>query len=335
MSEPLGIGIVGYGKVASNQHRKWISAREDTRIAAVCDVTGVRREAAAAENPETDIYDIYEDMLDNEKVELILITTPPNTHCELALKAIERGRNVIVDKPFAMNLDEADRMLAAAEKQGTEIHCNQSRRYDREYRAIVRAAEQGMIGDILHIRRVWSQYGTVWANWGVEGFNPTWRIQREFGGGMVYDYAPHCGDQVLKLISKPLKSVFADARSLKFSKEVDDHFSCMMRFEGGATVYLEASNMAMLAARPWYVIGSSGCITADKINGPIQVFSEGSSKPEEMPPVDEKDELYDNIVNSCRGTASPSVTPAELRASTGLIDAIFESAGTGKTVQME
>ena len=335
MSEPLGIGIVGYGKVASSQHRNWISTREDTRIAAVCDVTDVRRETAAAENPGADIYEIYEDMLEQENAELILITTPPNTHCELALKAIEKGRHVIVDKPFAMNLDEANRMLAAAEKQGTVIHCNQSRRYDGEYRAIVRAAEEGMIGEIHHIRRVWSQYGTVWANWGVEGFNPTWRIQREFGGGMVYDYAPHCGDQVLKLINRPLKSVFADTRSLKFSEEVDDHFSCMMRFEGGATVYLEASNMAMLAARPWYVIGSTGCITADKINGPIQVFREGSGAPEELPAVDEKDDLYDNIVNACRGKGSPNVTPAELRASMGLIDAIFESAKRGKAVHME
>src|SRR3712207_8822572 len=48
------------------------------------------------------------------------------------------------------------------------------------------------------VRRVWSQFGMGWATWGIEGFNPTWRVQRAYGGGMVYDYAPHLGDQVLR-----------------------------------------------------------------------------------------------------------------------------------------
>src|SRR5262249_39204076 len=143
-----------------------------------------------------------------------------------------------------MTRDEAERMLAAGARAGKVIHCHQSRRYDGEYRAIVEAVAAGRIGEGAHVRRGWAQHGVGWGTWGIEGFNPTWRIQRAFGGGMVYDYAAHLGDQVLRLIDRPLEAVFADARGVKFSQEVDDHFTCMLRFEGGATAYVEASNLA-------------------------------------------------------------------------------------------
>jgi predicted dehydrogenase len=231
-----------------------------------------------------------------------------------------------------MTRDEAERMLDAAARTGVVMHCHQSRRYDGEYRAILEAVRGGRIGEVTHLRRVWSQYGSGWATWGIEGFNPTWRVQRAYGGGMVYDYAPHLGDQVLRLVDRPLETVFADARGIKFSSEVDDHFSCLMRFQGGASAYLESSNMMRLPAPHWYVIGAEGCITADKVGGPIVLQAEGMESPETLPPVNVIDELYDNVLAACRGQAAANVTAAELRASMGLIDAIFESARTGQAV---
>jgi len=334
MSERIGIGIIGYGKVGAGSHRNWILEREDATLAAVCDATEVRRQAALEENPEAAVYGDYDDMLADAAVGLVIVTTPPNSHCDLAVRATEAGKHVFVDKPFAMTLAEAERMLEAAAAAGVVMHCHQSRRYDGEYYAIAEAVRGGRIGEVVHVRRVWSQYGMGWASWGIEGFNPTWRIQREFGGGMVYDYAPHCGDQILRLVDRPLASVFADARGVKFSDEVDDHFACMMRFEGGATAYLEASNMARLPGPHWYVTGTDGCITAESVGGPIQILSEGMEAPETLPPVNRRDELYENLVAACRGQAEPNVTPDHLRASMGLIDAIFESGRDGQLVRV-
>ncbi len=334
MSQIIGVGIVGYGKVASGTHQKWATQREDARISAVCDMTEVRRQAAAESNPDAAIYEDFDDMLADENVQLVIVTTPPNTHCDLAIQAAQAGKNVFVDKPFAMTREEAEKMLNAAEEAGVVIHCHQSRRYDGEYRAIVKCVSSGRIGDVQHVRRVWSQYGEGWTKWGIEGFNPTWRIQREYGGGMVYDYAPHCGDQVLRLIDRPLTQVYADARGIKFSDEVDDHFACTMRFEGGATAYLEASNMTMLPAPQWYVVGTKGCITAEKVNGPIQVQTEEMDSSETLEPIREIDQLYENLIDSCLGEAEPNVTSAQLQASMGMIDAIFESAKTGQMISL-
>jgi len=334
MSEKLGIGIVGYGKVAAGQHSRWLAGREDATVVAVCDTTPVRREAAAADHPGATVTGDYDAMLADPAVQLVFVTTPPNFHCDMAVRAVQAGKHVFVDKPFAMTKAEAEAMIGAAEIAGVVIHCNQSRRYDGEYRAIVEAVRAGRIGEVLHVRRVWTQYGTVWASWGIEGFNPTWRVQREFGGGMVYDYAPHCGDQILRLVDRPLVSVMADARGLKFSDEVDDHFSCMMRFDNGATAFLEASNMARLPAPHWYVTGSKGCITAEKVGGPIMLLADGMDAPEELPAVNILGELRDNLIDSCLGKAEPIVTPDQLRASMGLIDAIFESSKTGEMVRV-
>lgn len=334
MSKTLGIGIVGYGKVAAGSHKGWIDGRTDTELVAVCDTTPVRREAAARENPGATIYDDYKAMLADDRVELVIVTTPPNSHCTLAVQAAEAGRHVFVDKPFAMTLAEAERMLEAAARRGVVMHCHQSRRYDGEYRAIVEAVRAGRIGELVHVRRVWSQYGMGWATWGIEGFNPTWRVQREYGGGMVYDYAPHCGDQLLRLLDQPLATVFADARGIKFSAEVDDHFTCQMRFANGATAYLEASNLTRLPAPHWYVTGTEGCLTAERVGGPVKLLAEGAEEPEELPPINDRDRLYENLVAACRGEAEPNVTPDHLRASMALIDAIFESARRGEMVRL-
>ena len=332
MSSALGIGIAGYGKVAALQHREWIAARDDCRIAAVCDITATRRDAARHDIPDACSYAEYDAMLADDSVALVFVTTPPNSHCDLAVRAARAGKHVFVDKPFAMSLAETERMLQAAADAGVVVHCNQSRRYDGEFRAILEAVRAGRVGDILHVRRVWAQFGLDWATWGIEEFNPSWRVQRAYGGGMVYDYAPHCGDQLLQLLGRPVASVAADARCLKFSSEVDDHFTCLMRFDNGATAYLEASNLARLPAPHWYVTGTTGCITAEGVGTPIRLIAEGMAEPEELPPVNVIQELYDNLLAACRGEAEPNVTAADLRASMGLIDAIFESARSNCTV---
>ncbi|NUQ00701.1 MAG: Gfo/Idh/MocA family oxidoreductase [Armatimonadetes bacterium] len=332
MRNSLGVGIVGYGKVGAVTHRNWINQAADAQLVAVCDATAVRREAARTDNPEANVYDDYAAMLADPQVELVIVTTPPNSHCALACQAAAAGRHVFVDKPFAMTLAEAETMLAAGERAGVVMHCHQSRRYDGEYRAIVETVKAGRIGEIVHLRRVWSQYGIGWATWGIEGFNPTWRVQREYGGGMVYDYAPHCGDQILRLIDQPLSQVFADARGIKFSAEVDDHFSCEMRFANGATAYLEASNMMRLPAPHWYVIGTEGCLVGEQVGGSIKLLAEGMEQPETIEAINDRPALYQNLIAACRGTAEPVVTPAQLRASMGLIDAIFASAAQGQPV---
>ena len=334
MGDRLGIGIVGYGKVASGAHRRWITSRDTVSLSAVCDTTEVRRNAAVADNPGVAVYGTYDEFLADPNVELVIVTTPPNSHRELAVRAAEARKHVFVDKPFAMTLAEAVDMLDAADRAGVVIHCHQSRRYDGEYRRIREVVRAGRIGKIVHVRRVWAQYGEAWASWGIPGFNPTWRVQREFGGGMVYDYAPHCGDQVLQLINEPLSQVYADVRSIKFSKEVDDHFSCTLRFAGGATALVEASNMERLESPHWYVVGTTGCITAQGVNSPIQILTDGMDEPETLQPLDELQDLYDNLIAACTGETKANVTPTELKASMGLIDAIFASAKSGTAVRV-
>ena len=111
MADRLGIGIVGYGKVGAGGHRHWIRKRSDARLAAVCDATPVRREAARDENPDTAIYEDYTEFLADASVDLVIVTTPPSSHCDLAFRASEAGKHVFVDKPFAMTREEAERML--------------------------------------------------------------------------------------------------------------------------------------------------------------------------------------------------------------------------------
>jgi predicted dehydrogenase len=108
----------------------------------------------------------------------------------------------------------------------------------------------------------------------------------------------------------------------------------MMRFEGGATAYLEASNMARIPMPHWYITGTEGCIKGDTVGGEIDVVTNGDGEAERVEPVKRNDELYDNLIAACRGEAEPLVTPAHLRDSMALIDAIFRSAREGSAAML-
>jgi len=174
-------------------------------------------------------------------------------------------------------------MLDAAAVHQVVMHCHQNRRHDGEYRPIEEAVRAGRIGDILHIRRVWTQYGEGWATWGIEGFNPRWRVQRAYGGGMVYDYASHLGDQILHLVGQLLVSVFADARGLKFSDEstITSVVCCASRTGPRPT----SSPRTGSAARPALVRDWLGRVPdRRKVQRAGDLLAEGMSEPKSCRP---------------------------------------------------
>ena len=79
MNKPIGLGIVGYGKVATRTHRKWIQARDAVDLVAVCDTTEVRREAAREDDPDIAVYADYGEFLSDPKVDCVIVTTPPRS----------------------------------------------------------------------------------------------------------------------------------------------------------------------------------------------------------------------------------------------------------------
>ena len=108
-----------------------------------------------------------------------------------------------------------------------------------------------------------------WPSWGIDGMANPWRVKAAFGGGMLLDWGPHLVDQVMLLMDTDPLGVYGVLQSGVWSREVDDYFFGILKFENGAVCQIEASNNARLAAPRWYVTGSRGTFEVKGKSEPI------------------------------------------------------------------
>mgnify|MGYP001168460890 CR=1 FL=1 len=330
----IGVGIVGYGRVGEGYHAAMAEAVEAFRVAAVCDPAEGRRAVAEAKHG-CRTYADFTKMLEDDDVQLVAICTPPNMHCAQVLAAAQAGKHLIVDKPFAMNYDEARRMVAAAKEAGVLITGNQNRRWDSDYLTVRKAFADGLLGEVYDRESRWSHFTADWAGYGVPEFNPRWRVQRAYGGGMVYDYASHLGDQMLRMVESPLVSVYGDLQSRIWSNEVDDHFRAELRFADKTTAIIEANNNARRNLPRWFAIGTAGTLIAPKIGGDeVHVYTDEGEQVLE-PVTAPRTIIYDNIAGALLRGEELLVTPEHLLTTMRLISMIFLSAESGEVVRVD
>jgi scyllo-inositol 2-dehydrogenase (NADP+) len=329
--ETIGVGVVGYGRVGEGYHAPMAATVEDFELVAVCDAVEARL-AAAKERYGCAIYRDYEAMLADERVKLVAIATPPNMHCDQAIAAAQAGKHILVDKPFCMDYEEAKRMVRAATEAGVVITANQNRRWDADYLTVKKAIEDGLLGQVYDRESRWMHFTANWASYGVPEFDCRWRVKRQYGGGMVYDYASHLGDQMLRMVPSPLSSVYADLQSRIWSDEVDDHFRAELRFADRTTALLEASNNARRTLPRWYVVGDKGTLVSEPTGGcDVRIYTdEGETALEPVKPP--ANVIYTNIADVLLRGGELAVKPQHVLETMRLISMIFRSAQEGEVI---
>lgn len=254
--------VVGLGQIAWYAHCPYLAKSDNFQLLGVYDMVEVRLQKTAQEF-NTKAYFSYCQLLEDPEVDLVIITTPPSSHAELAVQALNSGKNVIVDKPMCLSVVEADKMIEAAQKNKKMLSVFQNRRWDADYLTVKKTIESGLLGDIFVFESRVMGYGIGWARFGVPEFRPQWRTERAYGGGQSYDWGAHLIDQLLQVVNSPAIEVFGDLQSRLWSKEVDDHFKSIIRFENGIIAQIEASNNARISLPRWYIIGSKGTLLGD------------------------------------------------------------------------
>ncbi len=130
----VGVGLIGYGAIART-HAESINATAGLSVAAVCDVSDERRQAAAREL-SLRTHERVKDLLDDPNVGLVIVGTPPSIHADAVVAALDAGKHVVCEKPFAIHVREADRMIDTASARGRVLTVYQSRRWDPDYLAL-------------------------------------------------------------------------------------------------------------------------------------------------------------------------------------------------------
>lgn len=220
----MKVGVAGLGAGAVAVIRAMASAPY-IEITAAADV---RQESLDAfqERFGAKTYTSVAAMADDPNVEVIWVSTPNQFHCEHTITAAERGKHVVVEKPMALNLEEAERMAAAAEKYGVHVLCGHTASLMAANQAMRGLVASGEIGKLTAIN-VWS-----YSDWMFRPRTPP-EVDPKTGGGVVYRQGPHQVDTVRMLGGGKVRTVRASTGQWFPGRPVEGYYVAFMEFETG------------------------------------------------------------------------------------------------------
>jgi len=187
----LKVCIVGCGRISTLQSLGYRD-NPDAEIYAVCDLNGEKAAARAKEWGAKKIYTDYGDMLKNPEIDIVELLVPHNLHCRMAVEACEAGKHVSVQKPMALSLQEADKMIEASEKAGVKFRVYENFVFYPPYVKAKELIEAGEIGEPISIR-IKLNAGRQDLGWEVSEDTWSWRMKEETcgGGPLIFDDGYH------------------------------------------------------------------------------------------------------------------------------------------------
>jgi scyllo-inositol 2-dehydrogenase (NADP+) len=182
--------------------------------------------------------------------DLVVVAAPNREHARLGLAAVEAGLHLVVDKPLAASVADAERLAAAVAERGVVASVFHNRRWDGDFLTLRRLLEAGSLGEL---RRLESRF----ERWRPQVDTDRWREGGgpEDAGGVLFDLGPHLIDQALDLLG-PARSVYAEVRSVRPGARVDDDVFLALEHESGARSHLWATVVAAQFAPRMRALGS-------------------------------------------------------------------------------
>lgn len=230
----IGVGLVGFGLSGRVFHAPFVAAHPRLRLHSVVQ----RTEATAAEQyPGTRVVESLDALLEDDAIELVVITTPNSLHAPMAQQALEAGRHVLLEKPFTVSTAEADALIETANRTGRVLSVFQNRRFDGDFLTLRQLIDTGRLGEVVDYEAHFDRYSPVRPE--------RWRERDVPGSGILYDLGSHLIDQALVLFGMPRK-VRADIRRQRPGSQADDYFAVELDY-GRLRARLQAS---MLDRRP-------------------------------------------------------------------------------------
>lgn len=246
-TSPVSTVIVGYGLAGRAFHAPLILRQPGLKLSGV-----VVRDAKLREQAVSDLrvtgYASLDEALGDPSVRLIVIATPHDSHAELAIRALDAGKDCVVDKVMALSTEEADRMIAARDRSRRMLSVFQNRRWDWDFLTVKQVLERGEIGRPLLFESSVCRYASP----------RSWRGQVRAAGTILHDWGAHLVDQALQLGLGPCRRLSAWLTPAPWEGvETGGHGRIVMEFEG--TVFqVETSRVCRLDRPRWWIVGTGG-----------------------------------------------------------------------------
>lgn len=220
MANEIGVGVIGFGLAARVFHCPFISAVPGLALNTIVQRKG--GEAAKAYPNATVVRSVAE-LLADPTVQLVVVATPNETHYQLATEALLAGKHVVVDKPFAASTQQAEQLIALAQKSGLVLAPFHNRRWDGDFLTVVKLLQSGELGRLVTFESHFDRYRPLLR----EG---TWKESEGPANGLLFDLAPHLVDQAFALFGPP-KTVTASVRTDRDGSKIEDAFDIALGYD--------------------------------------------------------------------------------------------------------
>lgn len=354
----IGCGFAAGGAGRVNQiHMPSLSKMEDVELAAFCDLIEDRAVEAARQYGAkgAKVYTNYRELLNDGTIDVVHVCTPNRSHCEITVAALEAGKHVMCEKPMATSYIDALKMVGTAKKMGKKLTIGFQYRFTPQCLYLNKVCRRGDLGEIYFAKGHATRRRAV----------PTWGVflnEEEQGGGSLIDLGAHALDMTLWMMNnyKP-KSVmgstfkkfgqqteignfFGDWDPAKFT--VEDSAFAFIKMEDGATVYLETSwSLNILDAMEAKTTLCGTKAGADMKNGVrinkadmnklvvTTAMTSDSVDVFDTAPAPPPGEYAARVWIDCiKNGTDPFVLPEQALVVTQILEAVYESARTGKAI---
>lgn len=333
-NEPIKCGVIGYGGAFNmgKFHADFINKTDGLSVVAICDKDPERVKVAQKDYPKVSVFQSVDTMLESTNINLAFVVTPHNTHASVALKCLEQGKHVVVEKPMCLTVKEATSMIEKAKDKRVMLSVFHNRRWDPDFLTIKDIIQKGLIGNVFQIEASCCGYGHP-------GF--WWRSDKLISGGILYDWGAHYIDWILNIIPDKIASVTGIVQKrVWYGVTNEDQGEIFIKFQSGTTADFQISSIAAIQKPKWRILGEKGGILlpseGDKQAITVKYYTKGTLVTMEVP-LQFKDvssqlhPYYINIADHLIFEEPLLVKPEEARRVIAIIEGAQHSAKSGNS----
>ena len=349
--EPVKVGVIGCGVIGS-RHLSIASTAPHIKLVAAADLIEANRTKATERFNPPKMYDNGDDLLADAEVEAVVLAFPTQYRTEVALRAFESGKHVLIEKPIAMNAAEVERLIAA---RGDLVSgcCSSRKRFTASAQLATQLITTGKLGDLrtVHCRAI------VGTREKPDTPRPAWRLTKALnGGGILVNWGCYDLDYLLGITGWRLKprTVFAQTWTvpqvfethIAQGSDAETHYTALIRCEGDIVLSVERGEfMTMHSHADWEIIGTEGSLKLNMQNEKLEsstynrttteggVESVSLSEAGETPEVQHSTPLSD-FAAAIRENRQPATSLEKAIVVQKITDAIYASAETGDAVEI-
>lgn len=342
----LRYGIIGCGRISPNHIAAAIE--NGLNIVAICDLDLDRLNCTVTTfelGEEVTLYVDYLKMLENEKLDLIAICTESGKHGQIALDCIAAGCNLIIEKPIALSLEEADQIINYAREKNLKVCACHQNRFNKSVLKIREAVEDGRFGRMLH--------GTAHIRWnrGEDYYKQApWRGTWEQDGGALMNQCIHNIDLLRWMMGDDIIEVFGITDKIIHDYiDAEDFGVALMKFKNGSYGIIEGTTNVFPRnlEETLYIFGEKGTVKAggksvnlieewqfaDELDNPEEVKEICCENPPNVYGFGHKP-LYTDVIDAIKNDRAPYITAEDGRRALELVLAIYKSAAEGISIKL-